>query len=416
MKGAYQNNRHQFQTDESLESRKDFQSMLFLTPPKIHDLKSPEPSPSPLIGIMQSLTDMLADDEEKIKAIYPELIKLLENTPVQQLQPQGKQFVPKKSSRNISTLFWEEKQPKASINQKFSQSKTVELPSSSCSQPFYPTNYNHENMGVPTNLPSSSYQRGGNILGQVQIGNNQNPKFQSLKLPVANTWNKKGDPKPLANPMKKESKCGANRRATSINSNTSNKENLQQVLEKEVVPDENADPSFSFPDGGWVCSFCQNYNFYGRVKCNRWSKVKTKDDCEGKPQHIIRKEMKARTKKDENNMNHMNKKKVKKTKAVKIQPVEVPPSECQVSEGNMRLHSERVGDWVWFSCNNLNFSFRKIWNRCKLTREESDMQYAAVPAGLLGNCAPLIGFSFPGVIQTTQFSNEMDPSQSYSNN
>lgn len=33
---------------------------------------------------------------------------------------------------------------------------------------------------------------------------------------------------------------------------------------------------FSFPDGGWVCSQCQNYNFSGRVKCNRCQKVKTK--------------------------------------------------------------------------------------------------------------------------------------------
>ena len=57
--------------------------------------------------------------------------------------------------------------------------------------------------------------------------------------------------------------------------------------------------------------------------------------------------MKARTKKDENNMNYMNKKKAKKQiKAVKIQPVEVPPSDYQVSEGNMRLNSERMGDWV----------------------------------------------------------------------
>lgn len=267
MKGACQNSRFPFQSNESLESRKDFHSMLFLTPPKIHDLKSPEPSPSPLIGIMQSLTDMLADDEEKIKAIYPELIKLLENTPVQQLQPQVKQFVPKKSSRNISTLFCEEKQPKTSVAPKFSQSKTVELPSTSCSQPFYPTSYNYENTGVSINVPNTQYQRAGSILGQVQIGNTQNSKFQSLKLPVANSWNKKEDSKPMEHPVKREQKCAPSKRAASINSNTSNKENLQQVLEKESH--ENSNPSFSFPDGGWVCSFCQNYNFYGRVKCNR---------------------------------------------------------------------------------------------------------------------------------------------------
>ena len=33
--------------------------------------------------------------------------------------------------------------------------------------------------------------------------------------------------------------------------------------------------NFDFPDGGWVCSQCQNYNFKGRVKCNRCHKSKS---------------------------------------------------------------------------------------------------------------------------------------------
>ena len=36
--------------------------------------------------------------------------------------------------------------------------------------------------------------------------------------------------------------------------------------------------SFSFPEGGWVCSTCQNYNFYGRHKCNRCQKLKSLED------------------------------------------------------------------------------------------------------------------------------------------
>jgi hypothetical protein len=47
--------------------------------------------------------------------------------------------------------------------------------------------------------------------------------------------------------------------------------------------------SFNFPDGGWVCSQCQNYNFSGRVKCNRCSKIKTKQDFNGKPKHLLKK-------------------------------------------------------------------------------------------------------------------------------
>ena len=44
---------------------------------------------------------------------------------------------------------------------------------------------------------------------------------------------------------------------------------------------------FKFPDGGWVCSSCQNYNFYGRIKCNRCFKVKTEVDMNGKPKHLL---------------------------------------------------------------------------------------------------------------------------------
>ena len=46
--------------------------------------------------------------------------------------------------------------------------------------------------------------------------------------------------------------------------------------------------NFDFPDGGWVCSQCQNYNFKGRVKCNRCHKSKSGCDQDGKPKHLIR--------------------------------------------------------------------------------------------------------------------------------
>lgn len=50
-----------------------------------------------------------------------------------------------------------------------------------------------------------------------------------------------------------------------------------------------AQQQFNFPDGGWVCSQCHNYNFYGRVKCNRCQKIKGKNDFNGKPKHLLKK-------------------------------------------------------------------------------------------------------------------------------
>ena len=46
-------------------------------------------------------------------------------------------------------------------------------------------------------------------------------------------------------------------------------------------------PSYCFPEGGWECGKCQNYNFKGRKECFRCKKGKDSDDYEGKPQHMF---------------------------------------------------------------------------------------------------------------------------------
>jgi hypothetical protein len=43
---------------------------------------------------------------------------------------------------------------------------------------------------------------------------------------------------------------------------------------------------FDFPEGGWECSKCQNYNFKGRDICYRCKKEKGDEDSEGKPKHM----------------------------------------------------------------------------------------------------------------------------------
>ena len=50
---------------------------------------------------------------------------------------------------------------------------------------------------------------------------------------------------------------------------------------------------FNFPDGGWVCFNCQNYNFYGRLKCNRCLKLKSCIDIDGKPKHLLKQNRKS---------------------------------------------------------------------------------------------------------------------------
>ena len=169
-----------------------FQSMLFLTPPKLVD-NPLNPNQSPLVEIMDNVNQLITEeDEAKEILLDKELLQLLNCTPQEQKEKLGiKQFVPKKSSRNITESFKE-----------------------------------------------------------VTAEKQQFPVFQ-----------------PQATEFKYDQQDWS--------------------WQKTQVPRKKSGQAFCFPDGGWVCSSCQNYNFCGRIKCNRCSKAKSEEDYEGKPNHII---------------------------------------------------------------------------------------------------------------------------------
>jgi len=75
--------------------------------------------------------------------------------------------------------------------------------------------------------------------------------------------------------------------------------------------------NFTFPDGGWVCSQCQNYNFLGRQRCHRCTKVKTKHDYNGKPKHLLKR---GKHQGDKENVNAVSE--GEDTLAAKIQSIE----------------------------------------------------------------------------------------------
>lgn len=76
--------------------------------------------------------------------------------------------------------------------------------------------------------------------------------------------------------------------------------------------------SFEFPDGGWECSKCQNYNFKGRKQCRRCKKPKTVKDSTGRPEHMFKPvEEKVALKAAKNKQKRINKaKKLKEAKAL----------------------------------------------------------------------------------------------------
>ena len=90
-------------------------------------------------------------------------------------------------------------------------------------------------------------------------------------------------------------------------------------------------------------------------------------------------------------MNNMNKLKLKtKIHPIRVQPADPVQLDSQVSEANWQVNLERVGDWVCFSCSNLNFSFRKICNRCKISREESDSQHVSMQLDAMSIAEPMV--------------------------
>ena len=123
-----------------------------------------------------------------------------------------------------------------------------------------------------------------------------------------------------------------------------------------------------FPDGGWECNKCQNYNFKGRKECFRCKKAKSSDDQEGKPEHMYKSKQQKKNK---------NKKKGLKNDSEEDTACSNENSSSEHNSSRAKAVTvkkpaqERVGDWTCQQCFNHNFSFRSTCNKCQLSQEES---------------------------------------------
>ncbi len=110
-----------------------------------------------------------------------------------------------------------------------------------------------------------------------------------------------------------------------------NNNNINNINKKEINTE-------MFGRKGWICSFCNNFNFESRNKCNKCKQNKTPI---------------KNKKKNNNNDNNFHKNNNNENKTQK-------------------QFSEREGDWICFNCKNVNFAFRKLCNRCQLSKIESE--------------------------------------------
>ena len=115
--------------------------------------------------------------------------------------------------------------------------------------------------------------------------------------------------------------------------------------------------NFEFPDGGWECAKCQNYNFKGRKACYRCKKPKTAEDVDGKPDHMV---------------NGLTKqKKSRKTNSNGQNEGYEYGLDNRVNKFRGNFNKERAGDWTCQRCSNHNFSFRDVCNMCELSLAEN---------------------------------------------
>ena len=78
--------------------------MLFLTPPKLDGQGCP--AQSPLLDIMDNVSSLLTQKEEADTILLDkELLRLLNGTPRTEPNTGTKQFIPRNSSRNITSSF-----------------------------------------------------------------------------------------------------------------------------------------------------------------------------------------------------------------------------------------------------------------------------------------------------------------------
>jgi len=131
--------------------------------------------------------------------------------------------------------------------------------------------------------------------------------------------------------------------------------------EEEEETKKQSSEEFAFPDGGWECGMCNNYNFKGRAKCFRCKKVRDLKDYEGKPKHIRQME------------NKKNKAKIARQNG-KNQP---RPEFYQQLDNKMAQkygvkQQDSMGDWTCQRCFNHNYSFRDSCNMCYLSHIESN--------------------------------------------
>ena len=192
---------------------------------------------------------------------------------------------------------------------------------------YYSNEQNNSNSSKETNSNENSIDNNQintniNLINEMQIQNNKN-QYNLSNINFQNKVNKGNNQK----------------QGKTINSMMIINNNMP-IFSQNNNSNKNIE---MFGKKGWICNFCNNFNYENRSKCNRCKIAK-------------------------NNQKNKN-----------LQKINFDKKNIQISnqtnQNDLLLKpkfSERVGDWFCFKCKNLNFSFRTFCNRCQLSKEDSD--------------------------------------------
>lgn len=115
----------------------------------------------------------------------------------------------------------------------------------------------------------------------------------------------------------------------SYNCNGNYQQQQQYIMQRYVNTNNNVKK-------GWICNKCNHFNYESRKQC-----------------------MKCYMAHDGKNIKHNSKKHIHEENY-----------KTNTHHNNSKF-IERIGDWICINCDNLNFAFRTICNRCQLSKSES---------------------------------------------
>ena len=205
------------------------------------------------------------------------------------------------------------------------------------------------------------------------ININYNTTYNVTPNQISETFVNPQKQKELSEPFPKEIK------PNSIQTNKDKKEDTKTTEPNEENPKKKKYMVKKYGKMGWICKLCENFNYETRRKCNRCGQTK-------------------RPKKIKNN----------------IQNTSLDNNNNNDDNNNDKPQRNKKEDWTCIYCKNLNYSFRKICNKCKVPKMNAFFNIPKIEINFLQEC-PVYNFEH-SLLNPININNQINGGIYYNNN